>query len=91
MVTAARMGIPLIDGDYSGRAVPEDMQTSYFLKGIKPYPAAIVDWWGNIIILKEAVSSQMVERIIYAGPLPRPPNSPMPLSSTCSRQPCCPA
>lgn len=63
MVTAARMGIPLIDGDYSGRAVPEDMQASYFLKGIKPYPAAIVDWWGNIIILKEAASSEMVERI----------------------------
>ena len=63
MVTAARMGIPLIDGDYSGRAVPEDMQATYFLKGIKPYPAAIVDWWGNIIILKEAASSEMVERI----------------------------
>ena len=45
------------------RAVPEDMQASYFLKGIKPYPAAIVDWWGNIIILKEAASSEMVERI----------------------------
>jgi DUF917 family protein len=63
LVTAARMGIPLIDGDYSGRSVPEDMQASYFLKGIKPYPAAIVDWWGNIIILKEAASSEMVERI----------------------------
>jgi DUF917 family protein len=63
MVTAARMGIALIDGDYSGRAVPEDMQASYFLKGIKPYPAVIVDWWGNIMILKEAASSEMVERI----------------------------
>ena len=63
LLTAARMGIPLIDGDYSGRAVPEDMQTTYFLKGIKTYPAAIVDWWGNVIILKEAASTEMVERI----------------------------
>ena len=63
MVTAARMGIPLIDGDYSGRAVPEDMQTTYFLKGIKTYPAAIVDWWGNVLILKEAANTEMVERI----------------------------
>jgi uncharacterized protein len=63
MVTAARMGIPVIDGDYSGRAVPQDMQTTYFLKGVKTYPAAIVDWWGNVVILKEAVNAEMGERI----------------------------
>jgi len=63
LVTAARLGIPAIDGDYSGRAVPEDMQASYFLKGVKPYPAAIVDWWGNVLLLKESASSEMVERI----------------------------
>ncbi|MCE1255111.1 MAG: DUF917 domain-containing protein [Anaerolineae bacterium] len=63
MVTAARLGIPVIDGDYSGRAVPEDMQTTYFLKGVKTYPAAIVDWWGNVLILKEAATTEMGERI----------------------------
>jgi uncharacterized protein len=63
LVTAARMGIPLVDGDYSGRAVPEDMQATYFLADIKAWPAAIVDWWGNTIILKEAASAEMVERI----------------------------
>ena len=35
LITAAQMGIPLVDGDYSGRAVPQDMQTTYFIKGIK--------------------------------------------------------
>ncbi len=34
VVTAARLGISLIDGDYSGRAVPQEMQTTYFLKGL---------------------------------------------------------
>lgn len=63
LVTAARLGLPLVDGDYSGRAVPQDMQTTYFLKGIPTHPAAIVDWWGNILILKEAVTTEMGERI----------------------------
>jgi len=63
VVVAARLGLPAIDGDYSGRAVPQDMQTTYFLKGIKTYPASIVDWWGNVVILKEAASAEMGERI----------------------------
>lgn len=63
LITAARMGIPLVDGDYSGRAVPQDMQTTYFLKGIPTHPAAIVDWWGNVIILKETANTEMGERI----------------------------
>jgi len=63
LVTAARLGIPLVDGDYSGRAVPQDMQTLYFLNGVPTHPAAIVDWWGNVLILKEAVNAEMGERI----------------------------
>jgi DUF917 family protein len=63
LVTAARLGIPAIDGDYSGRAAPQDMQATYCVKGIKTYPAAIVDWWGNVLILKEAATPEMGERI----------------------------
>jgi uncharacterized protein len=63
LVIAARMGLSLIDGDYSGRAVPQDMQTTYFLKGIMNYPAAITDWWGDVVILKQAASIEMGERI----------------------------
>ncbi len=63
LVTAARLNLPLVDGDYSGRAVPQDMQTTYFLQGIKTYPAAITDYWGNVIILKEAANTEMGERI----------------------------
>lgn len=63
LITAARLGIPLVDGDYSGRAVPEDMQTTYFLKDIPTYPAAITDWWGDVLILKEAASTEMGERM----------------------------
>lgn len=63
LVTAARLGISLVDGDYSGRAVPEDMQTTYFLKDIQTYPAVITDWWGDVLILKEASATQMGERM----------------------------
>jgi hypothetical protein len=63
LVTAARLGIPLVDGDYSGRAVPQDMQTTYFLKGVKTYPAAITDWWGDVFIMKEAATTEMGERL----------------------------
>ena len=63
LITAARLGIPLVDGDYSGRAVPQDMQTTYFLKDIRTYPAAITDWWGDVLILKEAVTTEMGERM----------------------------
>ena len=63
LVTAAHLGIPLVDGDYSGRAVPEDMQTTYFLKGINTYPAAITDWRGDVLILKEAAATKMGERM----------------------------
>jgi len=63
LVTAAHLGIPLVDGDYSGRAVPQDMQTTYFLKDIKTYPAAITDWWGDVLILKEAATTEMGERM----------------------------
>lgn len=63
LVTAARLGIPLVDGDFSGRAVPQDMQTTYFLNDVKPYPVAITDWWGDVLILKEAANSEMVERM----------------------------
>jgi DUF917 family protein len=63
LVTGNRMGIPVVDGDYGGRAYPEEMQSTLFLMDRKPYPLSIVDWWGDILIMKEACSSEMVERI----------------------------
>ncbi|MHC1770132.1 MAG: DUF917 domain-containing protein [Flexilinea sp.] len=61
LVTAARLGISLIDGDYSGRAVPQEMQTTYFLKGLSISPAAVTDWWGDVVIIKEGASPAMIE------------------------------
>jgi len=63
LVTAARLGIALVDGDYSGRAVPQEMQTTYFLKDKSITPAAITDYWGDVLILKEGASAAMIERL----------------------------
>lgn len=63
LVTGARMGIPVVDGDYAGRAVPEEMQGTPYLYGKNSYPFASVDKWGNVCILKYACSPHMLERI----------------------------
>lgn len=63
LVTGVRLGIPVMDGDYAGRAVPEEMQGTPYLYGKDSFPLTSVDRWGNILILKEACSPHMLERI----------------------------
>ncbi len=63
LATGIRLGKLVADGDYGGRAYPEEMQSTLFLKGVAPFPLAIVDWWGDILLLKEACNSAMMERI----------------------------
>ena len=63
LATGIRLGIPVVDGDYGGRAYPEEMQSTLFLNDIPPYPLSIVDWWGDVLILKQAANSAMMERI----------------------------
>jgi DUF917 family protein len=63
LVTGARLGIPVVDGDYAGRAVPEEMQGTPYLHDKKGWPFTSVDRWGNVCIVKEACSLHMMERI----------------------------
>jgi DUF917 family protein len=63
LVTGARLGIAVVDGDYAGRAIPEEMQATTYLYGKSTWPAASIDDWGNVSIVKYAVSSHMFERI----------------------------
>jgi hypothetical protein len=63
LITGVRLGIPVVDGDYAGRAIPEEMQGTPYLYNKDSYPLASVDRWGNVIILKEACSPHMLERI----------------------------
>ena len=63
LVCGARLGIPVVDGDYVGRAVPEEMQSTYCLYGKQSNLFASVDKWGNVVIVKNAVNTQALERI----------------------------
>lgn len=63
VVAAARLGVPVVDGDYSGRAVPEEMQSTPYAYGIPSDPFAVVDRWGNTAIVAKTVNPYMLERI----------------------------
>jgi len=63
LITGARLGIPVVDGDYAGRAVPEEMQGTPYLYDKPGWPFTSVDRWGNVCIVKEACSLHMMERI----------------------------
>jgi hypothetical protein len=63
LVVGARLGIPVVDGDYAGRCIPEEMQTTPFLHGYHSYPFSAVDRFGNITICKYTQNPLMLERI----------------------------
>ncbi len=63
LVSGARLGIPVVDGDYAGRAIPDEMQGTPYLYGKKSWPFASVDKWGNVAIVDYAVNPYMLERI----------------------------
>ena len=60
---ASRLGLPLVDGDYSGRAIPELNATALHVFGAQPLPMACVDHFGNKVILRSSPSDAWAERI----------------------------
>jgi hypothetical protein len=56
-------GIPCVDGDYTGRAIPEILQTTPYIGGKVLWPVASVDEFGDLCFIEEAVNYRMVERI----------------------------
>ena len=63
MDTAARLGIPIVDADASGRAWPEIVQGLTCLNFKKATPIACCDQWGNVTIIKEAVNYATTEML----------------------------
>jgi len=48
IIAAAKRGIPVIDGDGMGRALPEAQMMTYPIAGVAPTPAIALDYAGNI-------------------------------------------
>jgi DUF917 family protein len=63
MHVATTLKITLADGDGAARAVPEAPQCLPALRGISMLPASICDDWGNVLILKNAPSLDLIEAI----------------------------
>lgn len=63
VAAAAELGISVVDGDYTGRAIPEIPQTTPFLHGKDLLPISSWDRWGNVCFIADAVNPLMAERI----------------------------
>lgn len=62
IVTAARAGLPIVDGDGMGRAFPEVQMSTYFIYGLEPSPGAIADDKGNVVVFKTMIDMYWLER-----------------------------
>ena len=60
---AAALGIPAVDGDYAGRAIPASVHLKVSIAGKDIWPRAFCDFAGNTTVIKQASSHAMMERI----------------------------
>jgi uncharacterized protein len=60
---SSRLGIPLVDGDYAGRAIPELHSTSPHMHNEPVLPFACVDHFGNEVVIRTSPSDAWAERI----------------------------
>lgn len=64
-VVAARMGLPVVDGDGMGRAFPELQMETFHVLGVSGTPACIADEWGNVVLF-ETVDNYRLESFARA-------------------------
>ena len=67
MIAAAKLGIPVVDADGMGRAFPEVQMTTFFINGHVSHPAALSDFEGNSMVVTNAKSPEMLEKLLRAG------------------------
>jgi uncharacterized protein len=60
---AISLGKKIVNGDFAGRSVPEEEQSTLVLGNIPYHPVAFVDPWGNVTILKRAINYAMGETL----------------------------
>ncbi|MBF0277086.1 MAG: DUF917 domain-containing protein [SAR324 cluster bacterium] len=63
IAAAIELGKIVLNGDYTGRAIPEIQQTTPYLNDKKITPISSVDEWGNTCFIKEASNYRVAERI----------------------------
>jgi DUF917 family protein len=63
IVVASLLGLPVVDADYCGRALPYGRQCIPAVSGLSMLPRVIIDRWGDTIVIAKAASAAMAERI----------------------------
>ncbi|RJL24848.1 DUF917 domain-containing protein [Bailinhaonella thermotolerans] len=62
LVAAASLGVPLVDGDGTGRVFPLLEQTTFALGGVTPAPLALAGPLGDVVVVDSA--AQRVEELV---------------------------
>lgn len=63
LIAADMLGKAVLDGDGTGRSIPELGLAKLDLVGLSPAPAALVDRFGNETVLLETASAAMADRL----------------------------
>ncbi|MBS0420088.1 MAG: DUF917 domain-containing protein [Proteobacteria bacterium] len=66
MITAAQLGIGVVDGDGMGRAFPEMQMTTFSIYGHRSVPAALADERGNVVLFKHTMTEEWFEKLARA-------------------------
>jgi DUF917 family protein len=61
LLAAAKLGLPIIDGDAMGRAFPELQMTTYYLENLNPTPLVLIDGNYNIHLFHENKDAFLLE------------------------------
>jgi DUF917 family protein len=64
LAVAADLGIPIVDGDPCGRAVPELQQSTFFINQVSIAPMALVNKFGDVVIIKNVTDSFKAEKLV---------------------------
>src|SRR5690242_18854327 len=62
-MAAAKLGVPVVDGDCMGRAFPEAQMTSFAIHDLPMFPLTLADVRDNAVIVARAASWKWMERI----------------------------
>lgn len=62
LLAASHANLPVVDGDGMGRAFPEVQMSTFFIYGLRPYPAALADEKGNQVVLGHVQDMHALER-----------------------------
>lgn len=61
---AASMGIPVVDGDPVGRAVPELQHSTFFLNQVSIAPMGLANRYGDVVLVKNVTDSFKAEKFV---------------------------